>query len=202
MKMLENKFFEPVVSVVPARGADGRLEMRREPLERASHVLLKNKAALPRAVLYHAWEGLSEEAALARLTDASWNPGSSVLVSSPTRLQPTGGPAEVPRFEDYTWERIRLVTSSRGDGVLLLNDHHEEGWKVFVDGEPQPLLRCNYLMRGVEVPAGSHEVVFEYASPYAPYVALRILTLCVALAWWTGRAAAGRRRVRAAVSAG
>jgi uncharacterized membrane protein YfhO len=31
-----------------------------------------------------------------------------------------------------------------------------------VDGKPAALLRCNYLMRGVEVPAGEHQVKFHF----------------------------------------
>ena len=31
-----------------------------------------------------------------------------------------------------------------------------------VNGQPAPLLRCNYLMRGVQVPAGGSTVVFRF----------------------------------------
>ena len=33
--------------------------------------------------------------------------------------------------------------------VLLLNDRITPEWRVWVDQKPAPLLRCNYLMRGV-----------------------------------------------------
>ena len=39
----------------------------------------------------------------------------------------------------------------------------EKGWKLFVDGQEQPLLRANYLLRAALIPSGEHEIVMEYA---------------------------------------
>ena len=39
----------------------------------------------------------------------------------------------------------------------------EKGWKMTVDGQEQPLLRADYLLRAAMVPAGEHEIVMEYA---------------------------------------
>ena len=39
----------------------------------------------------------------------------------------------------------------------------ERGWKLYIDGQEQPLLRANYLLRAALVPSGSHEIVMEYA---------------------------------------
>jgi hypothetical protein len=44
----------------------------------------------------------------------------------------------------------------------LLNDHFETNWKVFVDGIPEKLLRCNFLMRGVYLMPGAHTVEFKF----------------------------------------
>jgi uncharacterized membrane protein YfhO len=38
-------------------------------------------------------------------------------------------------------------------------------WRVTVDGAPAKLLRANYLMRGVAVPAGEHRVIFRFVPP-------------------------------------
>lgn len=37
-----------------------------------------------------------------------------------------------------------------------------KGWRLMVDGEEQPLLRANYLLRAAKIPAGDHEIVMEY----------------------------------------
>ncbi|MEK7785296.1 MAG: YfhO family protein, partial [Chloroflexota bacterium] len=69
------------------------------------------------------------------------------------------------------------------NGYVVLSDTYYPGWRVFVDGEPQPLLRANYLFRAVAVPAGQHEVVFEYA-PLSATVGLAVSI--VSLVIWIG----------------
>ena len=34
---------------------------------------------------------------------------------------------------------------------------------MFVDGNEHPLLRANYLLRAALIPAGSHQIVMQYA---------------------------------------
>ena len=46
--------------------------------------------------------------------------------------------------------------------MLLLNDRIGADWRVRVDGVQQPLLRCNYIMRGVYVTPGHHVVEFVF----------------------------------------
>ena len=47
-------------------------------------------------------------------------------------------------------------------------------WRVTVDGKPAELLRCNFIMRGVYLPApGRHTVEFSFSLPHQPlYVTL------------------------------
>ena len=70
----------------------------------------------------------------------------------------------------------------------------EKGWKMTIDGQEQPLLRANYLLRAAMIPSGEHEIVMEYA-PKAWKVGntvsfvsslLMILTLIAALVY-TGK---------------
>ena len=46
-----------------------------------------------------------------------------------------------------------------------MNDKYDPDWKVRVDGQPATLLECNYLMRGVALPEGTHTVVFHFEPP-------------------------------------
>ena len=39
----------------------------------------------------------------------------------------------------------------------------ENGWKMYVDGQEQPLLRANYILRAALIPGGEHDIVMEYA---------------------------------------
>ena len=38
-----------------------------------------------------------------------------------------------------------------------------KGWTMYVDGQEQPLMRANYILRSALIPNGEHEIVMEYA---------------------------------------
>jgi hypothetical protein len=81
-------------------------------------------------------------------------------------------------------DRVELRTRSARGAVLVLADAWYPGWRVRVDGRPAALLRADYLLRGVAVPAGEHHVefVFRPASFYAGLgVSLAALLLTLAL---------------------
>ncbi len=83
------------------------------------------------------------------------------------------------KFTAYSPKHLRLEATSTAPSVLLLNDKHSPNWRVTVDGQPATLLRCNYLMRGVQVPAGKHAIELRYAPPIT---GLYITTAAIALA--------------------
>lgn len=38
----------------------------------------------------------------------------------------------------------------------------DKGWVATIDGQPADILRVNYLLRGLRIPSGKHEIVFEF----------------------------------------
>ena len=70
-------------------------------------------------------------------------------------------------FKSYAPRRIVLEADAKADSVLLFNEKIDPSWKVAVDGKPATELRCNYIMQGVEVPPGTHEVEFRFEPPQA-----------------------------------
>ena len=72
-------------------------------------------------------------------------------------------------------------------GVLLLNDKFDDDWSVTVDGRPETLLRCNYLMRGVYLEPGKHTVVFSYRIPSRGlYISVASILVGVLIAGYLG----------------
>jgi len=86
-------------------------------------------------------------------------------------------------FVSYAPKKIVLHANAASPSVLLLNDRYAPNWKVTVDGKPEKLLRCNYIMRGVQVPAGDHQIEFQFApSTTGLYISLFAIAIGLGLA--------------------
>ncbi|HEY57757.1 MAG TPA: YfhO family protein [Anaerolineae bacterium] len=73
----------------------------------------------------------------------------------------------------------RLETSQAG--WLFLAETWYPGWRAWVDDQPAPLLRAEYLFRAVPVPPGVHEVRVAYRPWWWPGVALLSALAALAL---------------------
>jgi hypothetical protein len=86
-------------------------------------------------------------------------------------------------YRGYDTKHIELSAQTTAPSVLLLNDKFDPNWRVTVDGQPAELLRCNFIMRGVYLPAaGQHTIVFQFNLPFQPlYVTLAAMSLGLVL---------------------
>ncbi|MGB0199385.1 MAG: YfhO family protein [Flavobacteriaceae bacterium] len=53
--------------------------------------------------------------------------------------------------------------ASKTQFVVFSEMHYPHGWQAKIDGQEVPHYRVNYALRGLIVPAGSHEISFEFA---------------------------------------
>jgi hypothetical protein len=90
-----------------------------------------------------------------------------LLENSATRFR-TLGPRhardDAGRVKIASWQPGRIVIDAESDtgGVLAVHATAYPGWVAEIDGHETPVLRADYLFRAVEVPGGSHRVVFSY----------------------------------------
>lgn len=63
-----------------------------------------------------------------------------------------------PKYMEYSFEG--------GNAFVVFSEIYYEGsgndWQAYIDGEPVEHIRVNYTLRGMKVPAGRHEIVFEF----------------------------------------
>jgi hypothetical protein len=65
----------------------------------------------------------------------------------------------------YDSQRIELKAHTAQAGFLILSEVYYPGWEARVDSVPIPVYRANYALRGLEVPAGAHNITFIYKAP-------------------------------------
>jgi len=133
------------------------------------YALYEFTGALPRAKLYANWTvQTNDTAALQAIAAPDFAPAQQVVLSGAAPAPVAGAVAGTVEYTSYRPKHIILATSGTAPGVLLLNDKYDPHWQVTIDGQPAPLLRANYIMRGVYVPAGRHTVKFDFAMPHLP----------------------------------
>ncbi|WP_439132676.1 YfhO family protein [Polaribacter sp.] len=63
--------------------------------------------------------------------------------------------------------------------------YYKDGWNAYIDGELIPHYRVNYVLRGMKVPAGNHNIVFKFEPKVIQtggYVALSAYTILILVA--------------------
>jgi uncharacterized membrane protein YfhO len=51
--------------------------------------------------------------------------------------------------------------------------YYDKGWNAYIDGEPAPYFRVNYVLRAMVIPAGEHTVEFKF-EPKSYYVGNKV----------------------------
>ncbi len=169
-------------SIAPRPGGVATPEMDQMtavPDTNGDYAVFEFTDALPRAKLYSRWQiNTNESDLLNQLADLSFDPRGTVLVAGgvPTPDAGTNQDPGAVEITSYTPKDVVLKSDSRPPTVLLLNDRLDRGWNVTVDGTRRPILRCNYLMRGVYLEPGAHTIEFKFQPPFhALYLSLAAL---------------------------
>lgn len=64
---------------------------------------------------------------------------------------------------DYDPEKLSYRYSAPAENLVVFSEvWYPENWVATIDGEEQELLRANYVLRALKVPAGEHTISLEY----------------------------------------
>ena len=87
---------------------------------------------------------------------------------------------------------VSYESESDADGLAVFSEIYYPGWTAKIDGKPVDILRANYVLRAMAVPAGKHviEMTFNPASVKTTEtiakIGFGILILCASLAIFFG----------------
>ena len=63
----------------------------------------------------------------------------------------------------YSLNALTYDSNSTKDEFAVFSEiYYKNGWNAYIDGELKPHLNVNYVLRGLEIPAGKHSVEFRF----------------------------------------
>ncbi|GAA4935307.1 YfhO family protein [Algibacter agarivorans] len=58
---------------------------------------------------------------------------------------------------------LKYKSSNSNNGFAVFSEiYYGKGWKTFINGKPADHMRVNYILRGMEIPAGNHTIEFKF----------------------------------------
>jgi hypothetical protein len=145
----------------------------------------------------------SGTAALHRYADPDFDYRNRMIVEPDQGLGPSGralhrgsGPGTIANRDPIALNGTAFTVNTQSPGWLVMADAYAPGWDVTVNGRDAKLLRANYMLRAVRIPAGRSRIVLKYHPP--GFVAGLVITALavVALLAIGGFTLAQRRRRR------
>jgi uncharacterized membrane protein YfhO len=159
----------------------------------ATSKLYENQYYLPRAFLAEQFEILKSDQEFARaFHELTFDPRSTILLDrTPARFLELKKMPTVPNLEPavrvitYENNRIWLEVDTPDAALLFMSETYYPGWKAYVDGREEEILRANYVFRAIPVGPGSHriEVVYDPLS-FKVGLAVSLLTIVIPLTVW------------------
>jgi hypothetical protein len=74
------------------------------------------------------------------------------------------------KLTSYHPDKLVYQSSNSGNSLAIFSEvwYGGKGWKAYIDGKEVDFIRANYVLRGLEIPTGTHEIIFEF-KPNAYY---------------------------------
>lgn len=127
--------------------------------------ILENPGALPRAWVVHEARQTAPPDALALLGSRAVDPRQVALLESvPPRVEPVRGANSV-HVVGQEPDSLQLQTTTGADGLLMVSNGYDPGWKAWIDGKSTEVLPADHALQAVALPAGEHTVELRYETP-------------------------------------
>ena len=62
----------------------------------------------------------------------------------------------------YEANALTFEAETDRERLAVFSDIYYPGWQCTIDGEPAPILRADYVLRAVVIPAGKHHIAFRF----------------------------------------
>jgi uncharacterized membrane protein YfhO len=127
-------------------------------------ILFKNENALPRAFFVKSVKKFDDEKDVARFMNSpEFEPAEFALTTEDIDTNTVYDVSATVRITEYTPNRISLQVENNGKAFMVLSEaYYPKGWTATIDSKFTHIYQVNHVLRGLEVSAGTHEIVFEF----------------------------------------
>ena len=75
---------------------------------------------------------------------------------------------EAEHLKPYNPGKVCYKSHTSGNRLAVFSEiYYEPDWFVYIDGKRADYIRVNYILRGLEIPAGDHKIEFRNEAPLA-----------------------------------
>ena len=146
--------------------------------------LVPNPSYLPRAfMVYRTHLSTSEDSLVAYMSGSDFNGKTIAALEAPIPggfQEDTSIVSWTANVTAYRDNGMTIHVQTERAGLLVVSETFFPGWRAFVDGKDALILRCDYKLRGLQIPVGDHIVEMVYApASYATGAAASLASLLV-----------------------
>lgn len=67
------------------------------------------------------------------------------------------------KLTEYSLNALKYESKSSTDQFAVFSEiYYKDGWNAYLDGKLTPHYRVNYVLRGMQIPAGEHSIEFKF----------------------------------------
>ena len=101
-------------------------------------------------------------------------------------------------LDSYRPNKLVYTTKTNSEQLAVFSEiYYQPGWEATIDGKPAPHFRADWILRAMLVPAGEHQIVFEfrpqgyitaaYITSFSSLIILLLLIGAVGYSIWKAR---------------
>jgi hypothetical protein len=102
---------------------------------------------------------------LDRVLELGFDPAEEAVVEAGDGFVANGAGNGTASYAETSPQSAEISVTTSAPGLLVVRNVFDQNWRATVDGRPADVLRTDFVLQGVAVPAGTHRVQLRFIDP-------------------------------------